>query len=99
MGNIMKCSYCGSRATVNVTITGHDVYASGNNYWTFYDKQIVVLKDMVGEKPASDIGLFTSANRRVLMHIALCRKCYDTKRTTFPSDHVVQYRTCGWLKK
>ena len=95
----MKCSYCGSRATVNVSVVGHDVYTNGNNYWSFYDKQMIVLKDMVGESATSDIGLFSSVDNRVLMHIAICKQCYDVKKTSYPSDHAVQFHTCGWLKK
>ncbi len=99
MGNIVSpCVYCSKRGNVKVSITGHEVYQPGTNYWFFYDKQMAVLKDTVGEKSSTEIGHFTAHQARVVMHLIMCRSCYDTKKYSFPKDHAVMYQWCFRVK-
>ena len=94
MGNFLPCAYCTKRGTVKVSLKGHETYEPGTNYWFFYDKQMAVLKDSIGERTDANIGFFTGSNTRITMHVIMCKSCYEHKACSLPKDHVVETKLC-----
>ncbi len=88
MGNMPTCSYCTKRASKRVTVAGSEKHEPGTNFWFFHDKQIIVLRDMVGEPRSSEVGLFTTHEGRILMHLDMCAACLEARRSMLPQGIV-----------